>query len=106
MGYLKASKTYNVSNRTLICISNIPWSKEEVIETKLERKTTLPPDLEALQITYCNENEKHFYNLRSCDIRRLSFQVAVRNDSNTLSFEKRKLLEKVLMIVIVYDKDS
>lgn len=37
--------------------SETSLGKEEVIETNLERKTTLPPDLEALQITYCIENE-------------------------------------------------
>lgn len=79
MGYLQEYKTYNVLKRTLIRYVKDPRSIDEVIWKKIERKSVLLPDLQAQLATYCIKIENRFYELRSCGIRRLSFELAMRN---------------------------
>lgn len=91
MGLLKASKTFNVPRSTLKDYVKKPM---EEIETRLcvplGRKPILPPDLEQQLLEYCLMMEKSYYGLTSRDLRRMAFQLAIRNNiANPFSSDKQ-----------------
>lgn len=81
MGYQKASKQFNVPKSTLRdYIKNADKNPEELVDTNMGRKTTLSHEMETELVNYCLEMERRFYGLNSSDIRRIAFQLALRNN--------------------------
>lgn len=81
MGYLLASRTFKVPKSTLEdYVKNKIKSPEELIQTNLGRPPVLPKEIKADLVDYCLEMDKRFYGLRASDIRRLAFQLAIRNN--------------------------
>ncbi|KAI4453984.1 hypothetical protein MML48_scaffold00007257 [Holotrichia oblita] len=92
MGYLLASKTFNVPKSTLedYVKNKSRKSPEEMIRTNLGRPPVLPKDIEVDLVDYCVEMDKRFYGLRASDIRRLAFQLAIRNNLKHNFSQKEK----------------
>ena len=81
MGYLKASKVYNVPKSTLEdYVKHKTKDINALINTKLGRKCSLGDELEEELVRYCKVMENMYFGLRSSDIRQLAFQIAVRNN--------------------------
>lgn len=84
MGYLKASRTYNVPKSTLE-----DYVKHGSSPAPPGRKPTLPLELEESLVNYCLEMDRRFFGLTTVDIRRLAYQLALQNGiSHTFSEEK------------------
>ena len=79
MGYLKASIIYKVPRSTLVDYVKSNKAIDILTTTKLGRKPALSDELENMLVTYCLDMEKRFYGLTASDIRRLAFQLAIRN---------------------------
>jgi hypothetical protein len=82
MGFLKACKTFKVPRSTLENFVNHKIFKDaEILSSKkLGRKSVLPEELESALAEYCVIMEERFYGLRSSDILRMAFQLAIRNN--------------------------
>lgn len=81
MGYLKASKTYNVPRSTLEnYVKHKSKDVQALLETKLGRKSVLGEDLEKELVKYCKVMEERFFGLKIRDIRQLAFQLAIKNN--------------------------
>lgn len=81
MGYQKASNQFNVPKSTLRdYVKNVNKNPEELVNVKLGRRTTLSKEMETELVTYCLEMDKRFYGLTSSDLRRIAFQLALRNN--------------------------
>ncbi|KAG8308552.1 hypothetical protein J6590_107024 [Homalodisca vitripennis] len=79
MGYLKASKTFNVPRSTLENYVNHPTKTiEDLVSVPLGRRPVLGT-LEAELVTYCKTMDGRFYSLRRRDIRILAYQLAIKN---------------------------
>ncbi|XP_023011872.2 uncharacterized protein [Leptinotarsa decemlineata] len=92
MGFLKASKTFGVPKTTLIRLSqksNMPL--KEVINIKLGRKATLPPELETDLADYVLHMEESGFGLTRRDIKLLAYQLAEKNNL-THKFSKENQL--------------
>ncbi|CAH1972182.1 unnamed protein product [Acanthoscelides obtectus] len=78
LGTLKASKAFGVPKSTLIdyVISKKPVT---LLAIKLGRKPTLTNELEEALVEYALEMERRYFGLRASDVRRLAFQLAIRN---------------------------
>ncbi|KAI4455497.1 hypothetical protein MML48_9g00014898 [Holotrichia oblita] len=96
MGYLLASKTFNVPKSTLedYVKNKSRKSPEEMIRTNLGRPPVLPKDIEVDLVDYCVEMDKRFYGLRASDIRRLAFQLAIRNNLKHNFSQKEKTADE------------
>ncbi|KAF5281763.1 hypothetical protein FQR65_LT14558 [Abscondita terminalis] len=79
MGTLKASKIFKVPKSTLIDYVRSDKPTETLIGIKLGRKPALTDELEQALVQYALEMEQRFYGLRASDVRRLAFQLAIRN---------------------------
>lgn len=80
MGYLKASKIYQVPRTTLFRLSqNTIVPAEKAATTRLGRKCILGENLEQELVDYVLRMEAKFYGLTMKDLRRLAFQLAVKN---------------------------
>lgn len=79
MGYLKASKFYRVPRSTVVDYVKSGKAVDILTVTKLGQEPALSDELENLLVTYCLDMEKRFYGLTASDIRRLAFQLAIRN---------------------------
>ncbi|CAH1997168.1 unnamed protein product [Acanthoscelides obtectus] len=79
MGTLKESKAFGVPKSTLIdyVISKKPV--DTLLAIKLGRKPTLTNELEEALVEYALEMERRYFGLRASDVRRLAFQLAIRN---------------------------
>ena len=83
MGFLKASKYFEVPKRSLErYVKDKTRSLEELVEVPLGRKPVLSQELEDQLVQYCLAMEEQFYALRSKDIRMLAFQLTIRNGLN------------------------
>lgn len=81
MGYLKASKIFRVPRSTLEnYVNHKSKDAETLCHTKLGRRPVLPETMENDLVDYCLMMEEKFYGLRSSDIRRLAWQLALRNN--------------------------
>lgn len=81
MGYLKASKTYNVPRSTLEdYVKHKTKDIQALLETKLGRKSVLGNDLETQLVKYCEVMEERFFGLKIQDIKQLAFQLAIKNN--------------------------
>jgi len=54
-------------------------SPEELVNVHLGRKTVLPSELENKLVEYCIIMDQSYYGLRRQDIKRMAFQLAIRN---------------------------
>ncbi|CAH2011768.1 unnamed protein product [Acanthoscelides obtectus] len=79
MGTLKAPKAFGVPKSTLIdyVISKKPV--DTLLAIKLDRKPTLTNELEEALVEYALEMERRYFGLRASDVRRLAFQLVIRN---------------------------
>ena len=81
MGYLKASKFYNVPRSTLEnYVNHKSKSVEDLLSTKLGRKSTLGDQMESELVEYCKLMDQRYFGLKLRDVRQLAFQLAVRNN--------------------------
>lgn len=80
MGYLKASKSYKVPRTTLFRLSQINMvPPEKAAATTLGRKCVLGSELEKQLVEYVLKMESKFYGLTMIDLRRMAYQLAIRN---------------------------
>lgn len=81
MGYLKASKLFNVPKTTLRrLLGKTDQPLEEAVSSKLGRKPILLPELEGHLVEYILTMEAKYFGLTRNDIRSLAFQLAVKNN--------------------------
>ncbi|GBP59179.1 CENP-B homolog protein 2 [Eumeta japonica] len=81
MGYKKAVKLFNVPRSTLkdyVKKSDKPI--EDIVSGKMGRKTVLPPELEEELVNYCLQMESNYYGVTASDLKRMAFQLAIRNN--------------------------
>nr|CAH7767142.1 unnamed protein product [Callosobruchus chinensis] len=79
MGYLKASKFFNVPKGTVERYSKSDKSPEELVKLSIGRKPVFSKELENDLVKYALAMEQRFYGLRSGDMKRMAFQLAFRN---------------------------
>jgi hypothetical protein len=80
MGYLKASKYFQIPKRSLErYVKDKNRTPKELVGVCLGRKPVLSNQLENQLVNYCIAMEKRFCALRSKDIRSLAFELALRN---------------------------
>jgi hypothetical protein len=86
MGYLRASKYFSVPTGTLEkYVKDTSHSPDELVDVHLGRRTVLPSELEnKLVVQYCITMDQRYYELRCQDIKRMAFQLAIRNGLNHL----------------------
>lgn len=80
MGYLKASKSFNVPKSTLELYVKRGQPLEEQCTIKIGRKPVLTSEMEEDLVQHCLEMDKRYYGLGLADIRRLAYQLAIRNN--------------------------
>lgn len=81
MGFLRASKTFNVPKTTLRrLVADKDKPLDVLTSAKLGRKPVLPPELEDSLVDYVLIMEAKFFGLTRRDIRTLAFQLAVQNN--------------------------
>lgn len=102
MGLLKASKIYNVPRSTLKdYVKKDSSDLENVINVPLGRKPVLAPDIEGQLVNYCLIMEKSFYGLTMKDLKRMAFQLAIRNNiKHTFSIDKKTAGRKWLRLFL------
>ena len=54
-------------------------SPEELVNVHLGRKTVLPSEFENKRVQFCIIMDQSYYELRRQDIKRMAFQLAIRN---------------------------
>ncbi|XP_030749721.1 uncharacterized protein LOC115877614 [Sitophilus oryzae] len=92
MGYLKASRTFNVLKSTLE-----DYVKRGSSPAPAGRRPGLSPDLEKMLVDYCLEMDRRFFGLSTIDIRRFAYQLAEKNGcSHRFSREKGQAGKKWL----------
>ncbi|VEN44176.1 unnamed protein product, partial [Callosobruchus maculatus] len=79
MGYLKASKVFNVPKGTVERYSKSDKNPEELVKLSIGRKPVFSKALENDLVKYALAMEQCFYGLRSGDMKRMAFQLAFRN---------------------------
>ncbi|XP_047026166.1 MFS-type transporter clz9-like [Helicoverpa zea] len=81
MGYLKAAKQFNVPRSTLFRFVNDKDSPIESITNKvIGRKPLFGQDIENLLVEYVLTMENKFNGLTRMDLRRLAYQLALKNN--------------------------
>lgn len=81
MGYLMAAKHFNVPRSTLFRFVNDKDSPIESITSKvIGRRPIFDKDIENLLVEYILTMEKKFYGLTRMDLRRLAYQLALKNN--------------------------
>lgn len=96
IGLLKASKTFEVPRSTLKDYVKKPIEEiQTLLDVPLGRKPILSPQLEDELLEYCLTMERSYYGLTSNDLRRMAFQLAMRNNiphpfSNVIKTAGRK----------------
>ncbi|CAH1985423.1 unnamed protein product [Acanthoscelides obtectus] len=84
MGTLKAAKTFNVPRTTLQTLSKkLDLTPAQAVCTKLGRKPYLGEDLEKELVSYLLIMEQKFYGYTIRDLRRMAYQIAIRNHLET-----------------------
>ncbi|XP_072389756.1 uncharacterized protein [Diabrotica undecimpunctata] len=79
MGYLKASKVFGVPKGTLERYVKSDKTPEELVGISIGRRPILPLELENELVEYALTMEQRYFGLRARDIKRLGFQLAIRN---------------------------
>ena len=80
MGYLAASKKFNVPRSTLCDYVRSKSEPSDTIKTKLGRKPVFPLALEEKLVDHLLLMEKRYFGFTRSDVTRLAFQLAKRND--------------------------
>lgn len=90
MGYLKAAKTYNVPRTTVFRLANQKeLTMPEILSKKIGRKPVFDKAFEDMLVKYALTMEDKLYGLTQMDMRRIAYQLAVRNNlSNPFKDEK------------------
>lgn len=84
MGYLMAAKHFKVPRTTLFrLVSEKDADPLTLTSKKIGRKPVFSAEFEKQLVDYALVMEKKFYGLTQMDIRRLSYQVAVKNNHPT-----------------------
>jgi hypothetical protein len=79
-GYLRASKYFSVRRGTLErYVKDKSRSLEELVNVHLGRRTVPTSELENKHLEYCMNMDQSYYGLRLQDIKRMVFQLAIRN---------------------------
>ena len=60
-------------------MKDISRSPEELVNVHLGRRTLLPSALENKLLEYCIIKGKRYYGLRRQDVKRMAFQLPIRN---------------------------
>ncbi|PSN56006.1 hypothetical protein C0J52_13718 [Blattella germanica] len=79
MGYLKASKLYNVPHTTLRRLIKSKLPLKDAVSQKLGRKVVLGSKLEEELVSYLLVMEKQFFGLTRKDVRQMAYQLAAQN---------------------------
>ncbi|XP_072380823.1 uncharacterized protein [Diabrotica undecimpunctata] len=80
MGYLKASKLFAVPKSTLEdYVKQENKTPEQLVAVKIGRRPVLSAEMEADLVSYCLEMDRRFYGIGTADIKRLAYQIALRN---------------------------
>ena len=81
MGLLKASKIFQVPRSTLKDYVKKPEDElQKLLDVPLGRRPVLPPDVEDQLVEYCLQMDKTYYGLTTKDVKRMAFQLAIRNN--------------------------
>ncbi|XP_014469451.1 PREDICTED: uncharacterized protein LOC106741702 [Dinoponera quadriceps] len=81
MGWLKASKTFQVPQKTLRRLADEKYgTPEEAATCKLGRPPVFSPELEKELLRYCLTMETTFHGLTRKNLRRLALQLAIKNN--------------------------
>ena len=81
------SKYFSVPTGTLVrYVKDISRSQEEQVNVHLGRRTALPSELENKLLEYCIIMDQRIYGLRRQDIKRVAFQLVIRNGLKHLFF--------------------
>lgn len=94
VGYLRASKTFQVPKITLQNYVKSGKHTSELIKLPLGRKPVLNYALEDDLVQYCVKLDKQFFGLRAKDVRRLAYQLAVKNKIKHTFNEKNGMAGK------------
>ncbi|CAH0721624.1 unnamed protein product, partial [Brenthis ino] len=96
MGYKKAVKLFNVPRATLKdYVKKSDKSVDDIVSGKMERKPILPVELEEELVNYCLQMEKNYYGVAASDLKRMAFQLAIRNNiPHPFSHTKKKAGKK------------
>lgn len=79
MGFLKASKSFNVPKSTLEdYVKNKEKDVEELCKIPLGRRCVLGAELEEELVLYCQRMEERFFGVTERDLKQLAFQLAVK----------------------------
>jgi hypothetical protein len=82
MGYKRkrAAKQFIEQKGTLErCVKDSTKSLEELVQLNLGRRPILPDHMESELVKYCIEMDARYYGLRRNDVKRMAFQLAIRN---------------------------
>ncbi|XP_046677318.1 uncharacterized protein LOC124365384 [Homalodisca vitripennis] len=79
MGLKKASQKFSVPRPTLQRLAGGDKPPEEAAATRLGRKTIMGDQLEMELVEYLLQMESKFYGLTRQDVRRIAYQLCVRN---------------------------
>lgn len=92
MGYKKAVQLFNVPRATLKdYVKNSEKSVEDVVYSKMGRKPVLPVELEEELANYCMQMDKNYYGVTAADLKRMAFQLVLRNNiPHPFSLPKKK----------------
>ncbi|XP_063216726.1 uncharacterized protein LOC134527734 [Bacillus rossius redtenbacheri] len=80
MGYKAAAKLFNVPRATLKDYVKSPHTPEECVSTKFGRKPVFSSEHENSLVEYCLDMDHHYYGLTISDLRRMAYQLAVKNN--------------------------
>ncbi|CAG5037689.1 unnamed protein product [Parnassius apollo] len=81
MGYLKAAKTYNVPRTTLFRLVQENGSLlEDTLTKKIGRRLVFNKVFEEMLVKYALVMEQKLYGLNRMDMRRIAYQLAVKNN--------------------------
>lgn len=81
MGYLKASINFKVPRTTLFrLVAEKDTPTEQLVRKNIGRKPVFNKHFESLLVEYALEMESKFYGLTQMDLRRLAYQLALRNN--------------------------
>lgn len=80
MGYFKASKLFSVPKSTLEdYVKQTDKTPEQLLNIPIGRKPVLTSEMEENLVSYCLEMDRRFYGIGVTDIKRLAYQLAMRN---------------------------
>jgi hypothetical protein len=80
MGLKTASRVFEVPRSTLKDkVNSKETDIEKLINTRLGRKPVLPSNVEEELVSYCLMMEKSFFGLTTRDMKRMAFELAIRN---------------------------